>query len=69
VASSIWTRDIHRGVALTDRLEVGAAWVNQHGAFTAALPMPFAKESGGGALYAESGLVEHTRPMLINARL
>jgi aldehyde dehydrogenase (NAD+) len=56
-------------VALADRLEVGTAWVNQHGAFTAALPMPFAKESGIGIDYAEYGLAEHTRPMLINARL
>jgi aldehyde dehydrogenase (NAD+) len=69
LAGSIWTRDIDRGVALADRLEVGTAWVNQHGAFTAALPMPFAKESGVGADYAEYGLAEHTRPMLINARL
>ncbi len=69
LAGSIWTRDIARGVALADRLEVGTAWVNQHGAFTAALPMPFAKESGIGIDYAEYGLAEHTRPMLINARL
>jgi aldehyde dehydrogenase (NAD+) len=69
LGGSIWTREIDRGVALADRLEVGTAWVNQHGAFTAALPMPFAKESGIGIDYAEYGLAEHTRPMLINARL
>ncbi len=69
LGGSIWTRDIPRGVALADRLEAGTAWVNQHGAFTAALPMPFAKESGIGIDYAEYGLAEHTRPMLINARV
>jgi aldehyde dehydrogenase (NAD+) len=69
LGASVWTRDVPRGVALADRLEAGTAWVNQHGAFTAALPMPFAKESGIGIDYAEYGLAEHTRPMLINARL
>jgi aldehyde dehydrogenase (NAD+) len=69
LGGSIWTGDIERGMALADRLEVGTAWVNQHGAFTAALPMPFAKESGIGIDYAEYGLAEHARPMLVNARV
>jgi aldehyde dehydrogenase (NAD+) len=69
LGGSIWTGDMERGIALADRLEVGTAWVNQHGAFTAALPMPFAKESGIGIDYAEYGLAEHTRHMLVNARL
>jgi aldehyde dehydrogenase (NAD+) len=69
LGGSIWTGDFDRGMALADRLEVGTAWVNQHGAFTAALPMPFAKESGIGIDYAEYGLAEHTRLMLVNARL
>jgi aldehyde dehydrogenase (NAD+) len=69
LGGSVWTRDIDRGIALADRMEVGTAWVNQHGAFTAALPMPFAKESGIGIDYAEYGLAEHARTMLVNARL
>ena len=69
LGGSIWTKDIERGVALADRLEVGTAWVNQHGAFTAALPMAFAKESGIGIDFAEYGLAEHARPMLVNVRL
>jgi aldehyde dehydrogenase (NAD+) len=69
LGGSIWTRDIDRGIALANRLEVGTAWVNQHGAFTAALPMPFAKDSGIGIDYAEYGLAEHARAMLVNARL
>jgi acyl-CoA reductase-like NAD-dependent aldehyde dehydrogenase len=69
LGGSIWTADIDRGVVLADRLEAGTAWVNQHGAFTAALPMAFAKDSGIGMDYAEYGLAEHSRAMLINARL
>lgn len=69
LGGSIWTADIDAGIVLAARLEVGTAWVNQHGAFNAALPMPFAKQSGIGIDYAEYGVGEHMRPMLINARL
>ncbi|WP_375395419.1 aldehyde dehydrogenase family protein [uncultured Sphingomonas sp.] len=69
LGGSIWTADIVAGIALAARLEVGTAWVNQHGAFTAALPMPFAKQSGIGIDYAEYGVGEHMRPMLINAKV
>ena len=68
LGGSVWTADVEHGVAMADRLEVGTAWINQHGAFTAALPMPFAKESGLGADYAEYGVMEHSRMMLINAK-
>lgn len=69
LGGSVWTRDMEKGVTLADRLEVGTAWINQHGAFTAALPMPFAKESGIGMDYAEYGVAEHSRAMLVNALL
>jgi aldehyde dehydrogenase (NAD+) len=69
LGGSIWTADIDRGIALADQLEAGTGWVNQHGAFSAALPMPFAKESGIGMDYAEYGVAEHSRTMVVNARL
>ncbi len=68
LGGSVWTADVERGVAVADRLQVGTAWINQHGAFTAALPMPFARDSGLGTDYAEYGVLEHTRAMLINAK-
>jgi aldehyde dehydrogenase (NAD+) len=68
LGGSIWTADVERGVALAEELDCGTAWVNQHGAFTAALPMPFAKQSGIGIDYAHFGLAEHSRLMLLNAR-
>ena len=69
LGGSIWTADIDRGVALAQRLEAGTGWVNQHGAFTAAIPMPFARQSGIGMDYAEYGVGEHMRTMVVNARL
>jgi acyl-CoA reductase-like NAD-dependent aldehyde dehydrogenase len=69
LGGSIWTRDFDRGLALAERLDAGTGWVNQHGAFTAALPMPFAKQSGIGMDYAEYGVSEHSQAMLINALL
>ena len=69
LGGSVWSRDVDHAVAMAERLVVGTAWINQHGAFTASLPMAFAKESGIGCDYAEFGLAEHTRLMLVNARL
>ncbi len=69
LGGSVWSRDIDHATALAERMQVGTAWINQHGAFTASLPMAFAKESGVGSDYAEFGLAEHSRVMLINARL
>lgn len=69
LGASVWTGDLDRGTRIAERLEVGTAWINQHGAFTAALPMPFAKQSGIGMDYAEFGVAEHSRAMLINAKL
>jgi len=68
LGGSIWTADLKRGVALAQELHCGTAWVNQRGALTAALPMPFAKQSGIGIDYAHFGLAEHSRLMLLNAR-
>lgn len=68
LGGSIWSADVDRAVALAQRLEVGSAWVNQHGAYTAALPLPFAKQSGIGMDFGRFGVAEHTRPMLINVK-
>jgi acyl-CoA reductase-like NAD-dependent aldehyde dehydrogenase len=69
LGGSVWTRDLEHGIALAERLDVGSAWINQHGAFSAALPMPFAKQSGIGMDYAEFGLLEHSQAFLVNAKI
>ena len=68
LGGSIWTRDEAAGAALAARLAVGNAWVNQHGAFDAALPMPFARQSGIGVDYGDYGVAEHSQLMTVNVR-
>lgn len=69
LGGSVWSGDVDRAIALASRLESGSAWVNQHGAYNASLPLPFAKQSGLGMDYAHFGVLEHARAMLINARV
>jgi acyl-CoA reductase-like NAD-dependent aldehyde dehydrogenase len=69
LGGSVWTADLDRGWAVAQRLDVGTAWINQHGAFSAAIPMPFAKQSGIGIDYAEYGVAEHMQTTVLNARL
>jgi len=69
LGASLWTGDLERGYRLAERLEAGSVWVNQHGAFTAAVPMPFAKESGLGIDYGEEGVTEFTQRQIVNVRL
>ncbi len=68
LGGSVWTRDTARGIGLATKLDVGNAWINKHGAFDAALPMPFARQSGIGVDYGDFGVAEHCQPMLINAQ-
>lgn len=69
LGGSVWSTDVERAIAIASRLESGSAWVNQHGAYSAGLPLPFAKQSGLGMDYAHFGVLEHARAMLINARV
>jgi aldehyde dehydrogenase (NAD+) len=66
LGGSVWSRDIERAVSIAERLDVGSAWVNQHGAFDAAIPMPLAKDSGIGIDYGDYGVAEHSQATLIN---
>lgn len=68
LGGSVWSADVERAVTLAEQFEVGTAWVNQHGAYTAALPLPFAKQSGIGIDFADCGVREHSRPMLVNVK-
>ena len=68
LGGSVWSRDPERALALAERLHCGTAWVNQHGAFSADLPMPFAGQSGLGMDYAHFGVREHSRAMLLNVK-
>jgi aldehyde dehydrogenase (NAD+) len=66
LGGSVWSADIDRAVSYAEQLDVGSAWVNQHGAFDASIPMPLARDSGIGIDYGDFGVAEHSQATLIN---
>jgi acyl-CoA reductase-like NAD-dependent aldehyde dehydrogenase len=61
LGGSVWSADIEAARDVGARLEVGTVWVNQHGHFDPAVPMPLIKESGIGVDYGDYGIREHTQ--------
>jgi aldehyde dehydrogenase (NAD+) len=53
LAGAVWTRDLHRAMLLTDKLEAGTVWVNNYRATSFTSPFGGYKDSGIGR---ESGV-------------
>ncbi|MEH6548842.1 MAG: aldehyde dehydrogenase family protein [Pseudomonadales bacterium] len=66
LGGSVWGADVARATALARQMQVGTAWVNQHGALDAAVPMNGCKESGLGIEYGIDGLKGYTAPRVVN---
>jgi acyl-CoA reductase-like NAD-dependent aldehyde dehydrogenase len=60
LGGSIWTQDTEKAAALSNRLECGTVWINDHGAVQPNAPFGGVKDSGVGVEFGLDGLKEYT---------
>jgi len=65
LSGSVWTSDVARGREVAEQLEVGMAFVNEHGATAPGLPFGGVKRSGFGRELALYGMDEFVNKKLI----
>lgn len=68
LSGSVWTQDAELGRSVADRLDVGMAYVNEHGTTMAELPFGGVKRSGYGRELASYGMDEFANKKLIRIR-
>ena len=60
LASSVFTRDIKKGLKVAARLQYGCTWINQHFALVSEMPHGGLKNSGYGKDLSMYGLEDYT---------
>jgi acyl-CoA reductase-like NAD-dependent aldehyde dehydrogenase len=66
LGASIWSTDESRALQIGEQLICGTLWINQHLNFGPNIPLPTSKQSGTGTEWGEMGLLEYTRPHVVN---
>ena len=68
LSASVWTRDEERFARLARRIDAGSVWMNDT-AYSYATPAPWGgrKGSGFGTTHGKYGLLDVTRPKLVDA--
>jgi betaine-aldehyde dehydrogenase len=69
LASSVWTKDLGRGLRMSKRLDFGCVWINTHIPLVAEMPHGGFKKSGYGKDLSMYGFEDYTRLKHVMANL
>ncbi len=69
LAAAVWTKDISKAMAISNRVRAGTVWVNCYDVFDAAAPFGGFKQSGIGRELGEYALEHYTEVKTVTVRV